>query len=43
MTTPIFQEVQDDLRVKLENFTKRLNNPPKPEELQKTPNGKAWH
>lgn len=43
MTTPIFQEVQDDLRVKLENFTKRLNNPPKPEELQKTPDGKAWH
>jgi len=43
MTTPVFQEVGDELRIKLENFTKRLNTPPKAEELQKTPDGKAWH
>jgi hypothetical protein len=43
MNTPIFQEVQDDLRVKLENFTKRLNSAPKQEELKPTPDGKAWH
>lgn len=43
MTTPIFQEVQDDLRVKLENFTKLLNKQPKQEELHKTPDGKAYH
>lgn len=33
----------DDLRVRLENFMKILHKEPKPEDLQRTPDGKAYH
>lgn len=43
MQTPSFQIIDDDIRVKIENFTKRLNTAPKQEELHRTPDGKAFH
>jgi len=43
MQTPVFQVVDDETRVKIENFTARLNKAPSREEIQKTPDGKANH
>ena len=41
METPAFQTIDDNLRVRIENFNSRLNAPPNQNELQKTPDGKA--
>lgn len=43
MSNTIISEMGDDLRVRLENFLKILHKDPKPEELQNTPDGKAYH
>ena len=40
----MFQDIQSmDMRILLEGFTAKLNTAPKQEELQKTPDGKAFH